>query len=64
MFLNDNAVADELPNIQFSLTTVRDTSLPSIQTYFIYSSRIICRPPSYPSKSLVFQANLAYIRYG
>ena len=24
MFLNGNTVADELPNIQFSLTTVRD----------------------------------------
>ena len=45
MFLNGNAIADELPNIQFSLTTVRDTSLPGIQTYFIYSSRIIGRPP-------------------
>ena len=48
MFLNDlngNAIADELPNIRFSLTTVRDTSLPGIQTYFIYSSRIIGRPP-------------------
>ena len=30
-----NAIADELPNIQFSLTTVRDASLPGIQTYFI-----------------------------
>ena len=45
MFLNGNAIADELPNIQFCLTTVRDTSLPGIQTYFIYSSRIIGRPP-------------------
>ena len=45
MFLNGNAIADELPNIQFSLTTVRDTSLPGIQTYFIYSSGIIGRPP-------------------
>ena len=44
MFLNGNAIADELPNIQFSLTTVWDTSLPGIQTYFIYSSRIIGRP--------------------
>ena len=45
MFLSGNAIADELPNIQFSLTTVRDTSLPGIQTYFIYSSRIIGKPP-------------------
>ena len=45
MFLNGNAIADELPNVQFSLTTVQDTSLPGIQTYFIYSSRIIGRPP-------------------
>ena len=45
MFLNGNAIDDELPNIQFSLTTVRDTSLPGIQTYFISSSRIIGRPP-------------------
>ena len=28
MFLNGNAITDELPNIQFSSTTVRDTSLP------------------------------------
>ena len=42
MFLNGNEIADEiLPNIQFSLTPVRDASLPGIQTYFIYSSRII-----------------------
>ena len=41
MFLNGNAIADKLPNIQFSLTTVRDTSLPGIQIYFIYSSQII-----------------------
>ena len=37
----------ELPNIQFSLTTVRDTSLQvllGIQTCFIYSSRIIGKP--------------------
>ena len=45
MFLNGNAIADELPNIQLSLTTVRDTLLPGIQTYFIYSSRIIGGPP-------------------
>ena len=45
MFLNGNAITDELPNIQFSLTTVRDTSLQGIQTYFIYSSRIIGKPP-------------------
>ena len=32
MFSNGNAIADELPNIQFSLTTVRDTSLPGTQT--------------------------------
>ena len=39
------AIADEiLPNIQFSLTTVQDASLPGIQTYFIYSSRIIGKP--------------------
>ena len=44
MFLNGNAIADELPNIQFSLTTVRDASLPGIQTYFIYSLRIIGKP--------------------
>ena len=41
MFLNGNAIADELPNIQFSLTTILDTSLPGIQTYFIYLSWII-----------------------
>ena len=45
MFLNGNAITDELPNIQFSLTTVRDASLPGIQIYFIYSSRIIGKPP-------------------
>ena len=39
MFLN--AVADELPNIQLNLTTVRDALLPGIQTFFIYSSQII-----------------------
>ena len=44
-FLNGNAIADELPNIQFHLTTVWDTSLTGIQTYFIYSSRIIGKPP-------------------
>ena len=44
MFLNGNAIVDELPNIQLSLTTVRDTLLPGIQTYFIYSSRIIGKP--------------------
>ena len=38
MFSNGNAIADELPNIQFSLTTVRDTSLPGIQT-------VIGKPP-------------------
>ena len=27
---NGNAIADELPNIQFNLTTVRDASLPRI----------------------------------
>ena len=27
---NGNAIVDELPNIQFSLTTVRDASLPGI----------------------------------
>ena len=43
--VQQNAIADELPNIQFSLTTVRDTSLPGIQTFFIYSPRIISRPP-------------------
>ena len=41
MFVNGSAIADESPNIQLNLTTVRDTSLPGIQTYFIYSSRII-----------------------
>ena len=41
MFLNGNAIADKLTYIQFSLTTVRDASLPGIQTYFTYSSRII-----------------------
>ena len=41
IFLNGNAIADELPNIQLNLTTVRDASLPGIQNYFIYSSRII-----------------------
>ena len=42
MFLNGNAITVELPVIYSSvnLTTVRDTSLPGIQTYFIYSSRI------------------------
>ena len=44
MFLDGNTIADELPNIQFSLTTVRDTLLPGIQIYFIYSSRIIGKP--------------------
>ena len=45
MFLNGKAIADGLPNIHFSLTTVRDASLPGIQTYFIYSaSRIIGKP--------------------
>ena len=42
---NGNAITDELPNIPFSLTTVRDTSLPGIQTYFIYSSQIIGKSP-------------------
>ena len=45
MFLNGNAIADELLNIQFSLTTVQDTSLPGIQTHFINLSRIIGKPP-------------------
>ena len=45
MFLNGNAIADELPNIQFSLTTERDTSLPGAQAYFSYLSRIIGKPP-------------------
>ena len=45
LFLNGNAITDELPNIHFSLTTVRDTSLPGIQIYFIYSSRVIGKPP-------------------
>ena len=45
MFLNGNAIVDEFSNIQFNLTIVRDTSLPGIQTYFIYSSRIIGKPP-------------------
>ena len=48
MFLNGNAITDELPNlpnIQFSLTTVRDTKLQGIQNYFIYSSLIIVKPP-------------------
>ena len=40
-FLNGNAIADELPNIQLNLPTVWDASLPGIQNYFIYSSRII-----------------------
>ena len=39
MFVNGNAIAEELPNIQLNLTTVRDASLPDIQTYFIYSPR-------------------------
>ena len=43
MFLNGNAIADELPNIQFSLNTLRDTSLPVFRP--IYSSRIIGKPP-------------------
>ena len=45
MFLNGNAIANELPNIKLSLTTVRETSLPGIKTYFIYSLRIIDKPP-------------------
>ena len=45
MFLNGNAIADELPDIQFSLNTVWDASVPGIQTYFIYSSRIIGKLP-------------------
>ena len=44
MFLTGNAITDELPNIQFSLTTVQDISLPGIQIFFIYSSRIIGKP--------------------
>ena len=44
MFLNINAIADKFPDIQFSLTTVRDASLPGVQTYFIYSSRILGKP--------------------
>ena len=65
MFLNGNAIADELPNqIQFSLTTLRDASLPGIQTYFIYSSRIKGKPSLISIKSSVFKANLAYIRHG
>ena len=44
MFLDGNAIADELPNIQFSLTTVRDALLPGIQKNFIYMSRIIGKP--------------------
>ena len=41
MFLNGKTIADELLNIQFSLTTIKDASPSGIQTYFIYSSRII-----------------------
>ena len=44
MFLNGNIISDELPNIQFSLTTLQDTLLPGIQTYFTYSSRIMGKP--------------------
>ena len=44
MFLNSNAIADELPNIQLSLTTVRNTSLPYITvtgfTIFVRTSRM------------------------
>ena len=40
MFLNGNAIADELLNIQLSLTTVRDILLPGIQTYFIHLSQM------------------------
>ena len=44
MFLNGNAIADEVPNIQLSLTTVRDTSLPDITvtgfTIFVRTSRM------------------------
>ena len=43
MFLNGNAIADELPNIQFSLTTVWDTSL--LFGPILPSSRIIGKPP-------------------
>ena len=43
MFLNGNAIANELSNIQFRLTTVWDASLPGIPTYFVYSSRIISK---------------------
>ena len=63
MFLNGNTIADELPNIQFSLTIVRDTSLPGIQAYFIYSSRILGTPPWISIKKFGFKANLACIRY-
>ena len=45
MFLNGNTITDDLPNIQFSFPTVRDTTLAGIQTYFIYSSRIIGKSP-------------------
>ena len=40
MFLNGNAIADKLHNIQLNLTTIRDASLAGIQSYInlIYSS--------------------------
>ena len=65
MFLNCNAITDELPNIQLSLTTVRDASLPGIQTYFIYSLRMIGKPVIDLQRIVwFFKTNLAYIRYG
>ena len=64
MFLNSNAIADELPNIQLNLTTVRDASLPGIRTYFIYSSRIIGKLSLISINKFVFKANLTYIRQG
>ena len=64
MFLNGNTIADELSNIQFSLTTVRDASLPGIQTYFIYSSRGIGKPPWISIEKLGLSSKFSLIRYG
>ena len=64
MFLNGNAIADELPYIQLSLTTVWDASLPGVETYFIYSSRSIGKPSLISIENFGFEANLAYIRDG
>ena len=59
-----NAIADELRNIQFSLTTIRDASLPGIlfKTHFLitdYREAVIDL-----HRKVRFKANLAYIRHG